>query len=149
MLGFALSSNLLLGIDWNWPKPSSVCPYSNLTSLTNWSGKASSLSDPLLDIPTILTRLLIAWWRQWAPLKRRSISARLHSAVSWKTDYLDWNCLSTFLSNIASTTLSNIQGSSKKCDTVLRVNKGLLQLKSVFSRSLLLHDIGTRAITVF
>jgi hypothetical protein len=32
---------------------------------------------------------------------------------------------------------------------VLRVKKGLLHLNSVFSRSLLLHDIGTRAITIF
>jgi hypothetical protein len=59
-IGLALSLNLLLGIDCTWPKPSSVCPYSNLPSLTNWSGQASALSDPLLDIPTILTYLLIA-----------------------------------------------------------------------------------------
>jgi hypothetical protein len=32
---------------------------------------------------------------------------------------------------------------------VLRVKKGLLHLNSVFSRSLLLQDIGTRAISVF
>jgi hypothetical protein len=74
-IGLSLSSNLLLGIDWSWPKLSSACPYSNLPSLTNWSGQYSALSDPLLDIPTILTYLLIAWCRQWAPLKRRSVSA--------------------------------------------------------------------------
>jgi hypothetical protein len=33
-IGLPLSSNLLLGIDWTWPKPSYVCPYSNLPSLT-------------------------------------------------------------------------------------------------------------------
>jgi hypothetical protein len=51
-IGLALSSNLLLGIDLTWSKPSSVCPYSNLPSLTNWSGQSSALPDPLLDIPT-------------------------------------------------------------------------------------------------
>jgi hypothetical protein len=93
-IGLALSSDLLLGIDWIWPKASSLCPYSNLPSFTNWSGQASALSDPLLDIPTILIYLIIAWWRRWPPLKPRSVSAGLHSAASWKTDYLDWNCFS-------------------------------------------------------
>jgi hypothetical protein len=52
-IALALCSNLLLGIDWTWPKLSSVCTYSYLPSLTNWSGQASALSDPLQDIPTI------------------------------------------------------------------------------------------------
>jgi hypothetical protein len=54
-IGLALSRNLLLGIYCTWPKRSSVCPYSNLPSLTNWSRQASALSDTLLDILTILT----------------------------------------------------------------------------------------------
>jgi hypothetical protein len=81
-IGLTLSSDLLLGIDWTWEKPSSVCPYSNLPSLTISSGQASALSDPLLDIPTIFTHSLVAWCRQWVPLKRRSVSASLHSAAS-------------------------------------------------------------------
>jgi hypothetical protein len=52
-IGLALSINLLLGIDWTWPKHSSVCPYSNFPSLNSWCGPSSALSDPLLDIHTI------------------------------------------------------------------------------------------------
>jgi hypothetical protein len=44
-IGLALSSNLLLGIDCTWPKRSSLCPYTNLPSLTNWSRQSSTFSD--------------------------------------------------------------------------------------------------------
>jgi hypothetical protein len=87
--GLALSSNLLLGIDWTWPNHPSVCPYSIPPTLTNWSGQTSALSDPLLDIPTILTYSLPDGdsehlWNacQFVPATQCSVL----------TDYLDWNC---------------------------------------------------------
>jgi hypothetical protein len=82
-IGLALSSNLLLGIDWTCPKLSSACPYSNLPSLTNWSGQASASSDPLLDMPTIFHARLTHCLMETVSTSETQVSfCRLQSAAS-------------------------------------------------------------------
>jgi hypothetical protein len=79
----ALSRNLLLGIYYTWPNLSSVCPYSNLPSITNWSGQASALPDPLLDIPTTFHAQITHCLMETVSTSETQVSfCRLQSAAS-------------------------------------------------------------------
>jgi hypothetical protein len=113
----ALSSNLLLGIDWTCTKPSSVCPYSNLPSLANWSGQVTVLSDPLLDIPSIFHARLTHFLMQIVSISETQVSFCQATQCSVQKEWLSplKLFLCAFLRNIESTTtLSNIQSCYKK-----------------------------------